>query len=74
LICNGGGGGGGGLVETLERFFGKIFSLIVLDRVLGLLVSLRSFNFAVCCRVLGAIIGSISILSFSSFILFSNEV
>jgi len=50
---------GGGLVETLVRVFDEIFSLIVLDRVLGPLVSIRSFNFAVCCRVFDAIIGSV---------------
>ena len=57
--CGGisGGGGGGEVVRVLDR----TLSLIVLDRVLGLLVnvivSVRSFDFAVCCRVLCTIIG-----------------
>jgi hypothetical protein len=59
---DGGGGGwarGGG--GEFVRVFDRTLSLIVRERVLGLLVnvivSVRSFNLAVCCRVLCTIIG-----------------
>jgi hypothetical protein len=62
VVCtvdDGGGGGGGG--GEVVRGFDRTFSLIVRERVLGLfvnvIVSVRSFNFAVCCRVLCTIIG-----------------
>ena len=75
FICN---GGGGGLFERLVRFLGNTLSLMARERVLGLFVSARSFNFAVCWRVLCLMIGWTLISSFSSLssssILLPNKV
>jgi hypothetical protein len=57
VVCTDDVDGGGEFV----RIFDRTLSLIVLERVFGLFVNIivsgRSFNFAVCCRVLCTMIG-----------------